>query len=68
MFDFTPGDIDAAAQAVDSTAGRPDAPLRLYVGHGLDDLRRRYQEHLGTWAEQESLTRAWAPCFGFRLT
>ncbi|WP_425839905.1 SDR family oxidoreductase [Streptomyces fractus] len=57
MFDFTPGNLKAASEAVVEISDADKAPMRLYVGHGLDSVRRRYQDHLDQWAEQEHLTR-----------
>ena len=58
VFDFSPGNIDAACDAIVSISGAPDAPLRLYVGHGLDGVRRRHRERLDTWAAWEHVTSA----------
>ncbi|GAA4553028.1 SDR family NAD(P)-dependent oxidoreductase [Amycolatopsis samaneae] len=57
LYDWTPGDLQGAAEAIVAIAGQPDAPLRLYVGHGLDDVRRHYQDRLDGWAAYEHLTR-----------
>ena len=57
MFDFTPGNLDRANEAIVAIAGSPDAPLRLYVGHGLDSVRKRYKERLDAWTQQEAVTR-----------
>jgi short-subunit dehydrogenase len=56
IFDFTPGDLEAASEAVVSISGRLDAPLRLYVGHGLDSVRRHYQRQLDGWTAYEHIT------------
>ena len=58
LYDWTPGNLEGAAQTIVSIADRPDAPLRLYVGHGLDDVRRHYHQRLDEWAASEHLTRA----------
>ncbi|MBC2644203.1 MULTISPECIES: SDR family oxidoreductase [unclassified Rhodococcus (in: high G+C Gram-positive bacteria)] len=57
LYDWTPGNLEGAARAIASIAARPGAPLRLYVGHGLDDVRRHYHERLDGWAASEHLTR-----------
>jgi len=57
-FDYTPGDLQAASVAIATIAGQPDAPLRLYVGHGLDSVRRRYQDRLHTWASYDEVTES----------
>ncbi|MFF0668700.1 SDR family NAD(P)-dependent oxidoreductase [Streptomyces tendae] len=63
-YDWAPGDLGAAARAVESIAGRPDAPLRLYVGHGLDEVRRHYGDRLKSWERtaQIQATTTSAPC------
>lgn len=53
LYDWTPGNLEGAAQTIVSIAGRSDAPLRLYVGHGLDDVRRHYHQRLDEWAASE---------------
>ncbi|MGF6916073.1 SDR family oxidoreductase [Paraburkholderia strydomiana] len=58
IFDYTPGNLDGASEAIVSIAGSKDAPVRLYVGHGLDSVRKRYQEHLDAWKQNESITRS----------
>ncbi|KAF0962735.1 hypothetical protein [Rhodococcus sp. T7] len=58
LYDWTPGNLEGAARTIVSIADRPDAPLRLYVGHGLDDVRRHYHHRLDEWAASEHLTRA----------
>jgi NAD(P)-dependent dehydrogenase (short-subunit alcohol dehydrogenase family) len=55
IYDWAPGDLEGAARAIASIAGDSDAPLRLYVGHGLDDVRRHYQNRLDEWTSQEEL-------------
>ena len=57
MFDFTAGNLEAASEAVVGISGATDAPLRLYVGHGLDSVRRRYQDHLDEYAATEHITK-----------
>lgn len=56
IMDYTPGNMTAASEAIVSIAGAPDAPMRLYVGHGLDHVRKRYQRHLDTWTQWEQTT------------
>ncbi|WP_025778262.1 SDR family NAD(P)-dependent oxidoreductase [Brevibacterium sp. VCM10] len=56
LYDWTPGDLAGAARAIASVAGESDAPLRLYVGHGLDDVRRHYRNRLDEWQSREDLT------------
>ncbi|MFF2316934.1 SDR family NAD(P)-dependent oxidoreductase [Arthrobacter sp. NPDC058097] len=56
LYDWTPGNLGAAARAIESVAGRPDAPLRLYVGHGLDDVRRHYEDRLNDWEHTAEIT------------
>ncbi|PBC49892.1 hypothetical protein CJ179_11320 [Rhodococcus sp. ACS1] len=46
LYDRTPGNLEGAAQTIVSIAGRPDAPLRFYVGNALDDVRRHYHQRL----------------------
>ena len=55
MFDFTVGNLDRASEVV-SIAGSPAAPLRLYVGYGLDSVCERYREHLDARAQPETVT------------
>jgi len=56
MFDFTAGSLEVASDAIVKISGTSDAPLRLYVGHGLDSVRRRYQDHLDQYAATEYIT------------
>lgn len=56
LYDWTPGDLDAAARAIVTISQDDDAPLRFYVGHGLDSVRRHYGERLDEWARYEELT------------
>ena len=56
LYDWTPGDLDAAARAIVTISEVDDAPVRLYVGHGLDSVRRHYDERLAEWARYEELT------------
>ncbi|HEY8985278.1 MAG TPA: SDR family oxidoreductase [Streptomyces sp.] len=58
MYDFQVGNLRRAVETLVSIAGTPNPPQRLYVGHGLDTIRRRYQEHLDAWASVEDLTKA----------
>lgn len=57
MFNFATGNLTAASEAIVSISGRDDAPLRLFVGHGLADVRRRYQQHIDQYRETEHLTK-----------
>ncbi|MBK0332380.1 SDR family oxidoreductase [Brachybacterium sp. MASK1Z-5] len=57
MYDWTPGNLEEAAKAIVAVAGTEDAPLRLVVGHGLDDVRRFHRDRLAEWDRTESLTR-----------
>lgn len=56
LYDWTPGDLHAAARAIVTISEDDDAPLRFYVGHGLDSVRRHYDERLAEWARYEELT------------
>ncbi len=55
MFDFTAGNLEAASDAILGISGAAGAPLRLYVGPGLDDVRRRYQKHLDEYTATEHI-------------
>lgn len=55
-YNQTLGNLKAAAQAIVSIAGSREAPLRLYVGHGLEDARHYTQERLDEWDRWEKLT------------
>lgn len=57
-YDGTLGSVAAAAEAIVSVAGTERPPLRLYVGHGLDDARRNVAQRLEEWGTWESLTRS----------
>lgn len=57
MYDWTPGNLEEAAKAIVSVTGSEDAPLRLVVGHGLDDVRRFQRDRLAEWDRTESITR-----------
>lgn len=57
-FDPTLGNLTASAQAIVSITGNPDAPVRLYVGHTLNDARRYAQERLDEWDRWEKITEA----------
>lgn len=56
LYDWTPGDLEAAARAIVTITEAEDAPMRFYVGHGLDSVRRHYQERLDEWARWDELT------------
>lgn len=56
LYDWTPGDLPSAARAIVSVTGSEKAPLRLYVGAGLDSVRRHYAERLAEWDRFEQLT------------
>jgi short-subunit dehydrogenase len=57
MFDFSRGNLDAACETIVGITGVPDAPLRLYVGNGLDDVKRRLRDHLDQYLATEQLTK-----------
>ncbi|MCT1545570.1 MULTISPECIES: SDR family NAD(P)-dependent oxidoreductase [Kocuria] len=56
LYDWTPGDLDASARAIVTISEDDAAPVRFYVGHGLDSVRRHYDERLAQWARYEDLT------------
>ncbi|MGV9711462.1 SDR family NAD(P)-dependent oxidoreductase [Gordonia sp. NPDC003424] len=56
LYDWTPGNLDAAAAAIEEIADKPDAPLRLYVGHGLDDVQRHYRQRMDAWDQTAPIT------------
>lgn len=56
-YDQRSGSLPAAAEAIVTVANDTNPPLRLYVGHGLDDVRRYTTERLQQWADTEALTR-----------
>ena len=57
MFDFSRGNLEAACKVIVSISGEPSAPLRLFVGRGLNDVMRRHQNDLEQYLTTEHLTR-----------
>jgi len=57
MLDFTPSDLGPASEAIVAISDRDDAPVRLYVGHGLDSVRKRFHKHLYEYDTTESITQ-----------
>ena len=55
-YDPAVGDLAKAAEAIVSVSGTENPPLRLYVGHALDDARRYATDRLDEWDRWRHLT------------
>lgn len=56
-FDPRQGSLPGAARAIVDVANSPQPPLRLFVGHGLEDVRGYTAERLRQWEQTEEITR-----------
>ncbi|WP_231488351.1 hypothetical protein [Brevibacterium sp. VCM10] len=58
LYDWTPGNLAGAVRSIVGITAEDGAPLRLYLGHGLDEVRGHQKTRLEEWDRQQNLTES----------